>query len=124
MVTFEGTIDNDQSQNAKKKRKMKSDSRAKKACIYCSQSHASCTDGMYKTHNRVEKERLYWRSRVGTDTDHLVERPCKRCVSKGIGHLCTDKAFRKKRGRKAARIFEASARLYWRYYRNIVAHDL
>ena len=36
--------------------------RASKACVYCNRSHMSCEDS----------------------------RPCKRCIDRGIAHLCKD----------------------------------
>lgn len=59
---------------------------AARACVLCNQAHTACDDGMY--------------SRGDLRFDIRAERPCKRCVSKNIAHLCRD-AEPRKRGRPA-----------------------
>ncbi len=48
--------------------------RVRRACIYCNRSHMSCEN----------------------------VRPCKRCVQRGIAHLCKDSETPRRRGRKGA----------------------
>ncbi|KAJ9116769.1 hypothetical protein QFC24_006660 [Naganishia onofrii] len=59
--------------------------RVAKACVYCKRSHMTCDD---RQSNKIQGD---------ADAEHLSsipffvsERPCQRCMSRKIGHLCCD----------------------------------
>lgn len=87
--------------------KKKRDKLAARACVLCNQAHTACDNGTIV----IYIHSLF----ISINIHSSLARPCRRCVAKGISHLCRDSEPRK-RGRPAKVLTEMLAAHYKRLY--------